>query len=169
MSINVGLVGIGHMGLLHLFSCLKLNDMAKVVAIADKSKKSRNICLKYNVNTYNDYRDLIDKENLDCLIISLPNHLKKECVKYASENSLNIFLDKPLGRNYNEAKEIFSSAEKNGIQLMVGSNYRYHPNVLKIKELYDEGRIGNAHLAHFELIMNGPFSHPLVPTPISEW
>ena len=168
-KINVGIIGLGHMGLLHFFSCLKLNSIVEVIGIADKSKNIRNKYSKYNINMYEDYHNLIDKEDLDCIIISLPNFVKKDCVKYASENSLDIFLDKPLGKNYEEAIEISHYVQKNGIRLMVGSNYRYHPNIRKVKNLYDDGRIGDIHLADFELIMNGPFSHPLVPIPISEW
>ena len=168
MTLKVGVAGIGHMGFLHLLSCLKMPHI-KVKGVADKSARNRKHLSQYKIRAYKDYRDLIDNEDLDCLIISLPNFLKKECVDYASEKNIDIFLDKPLSRNYVEAKQIADKIRRKGTRLMVGSNYRYHPSVRKIRGLWEDGRIGDVHLANFELIMNGPFSHPLTPRPIADW
>ncbi|GAH40986.1 unnamed protein product, partial [marine sediment metagenome] len=140
-----------------------MSDMVQVKGVADKSARNRNLASQYKIKAYEDYRDLINKEELDCLIISLPNFLKKECVEYAAEKGIDVFLDKPMARNYAEAKEIAHQVGRRGTRLMVGSNYRYHPSIRKIKDLWEEGRIGDVHLATSELIMNGPFSHPLTP------
>ena len=169
MSLNVGVAGIGHMGFLHLLSCLKMRDMIQVKGVADKLARNRRYASKYKIKTYEDYRDLIDNENLDCLIISLPNFLKRECVEYAAEKGIDIFLDKPMARNYEEAKKIAHQIKRRGTRFMLGSNYRYFPSVRKVKGLWEEGRIGDVHLASFELVMNGPFSHPLVPRHIADW
>jgi len=157
------------MGLLHLFSCLKMPNIIKIQGVADKSARNREYISQYKLNVYKDYRDLIDNEVLDCLIISLPNFLKNNCAKYAAEKGVDVFLDKPMARNFEEANEIAHQVEQKGTRLMVGSNYRYHPSVKRIKDLWEEGRIGDVHLSSFELIMNGPFSHPLTPKPVADW
>jgi len=41
--------------------------------------------------------------------------------------------------------------------------------VQNVKKMFDEGRVGDVVLATSELIMDGPFSHPLVPKPVPEW
>lgn len=169
MSLKVGIAGIGHMGSLHLLSCLKMPRILEVKAVADKSARNRKFAAQYNIRAYEDYRELIDDEGLDCIIVSLPNYLKKECFEHAVEKGIDVFVDKPIARNYDEAKEMAHLVERTGIRLMVGSNYRYHPSVLKIKDLWEEGRIGNVHLATYDLIMNGPFSHPLTPRPVADW
>ena len=169
MRLKVGVAGIGHMGFLHLLSCLKMSSLLKVQGVADKSARNRKLASQYKIRVYENYRDLIDKEYLECLVISLPNFLKKECAEYAAEKGIDVFLDKPMARNYAEAKEIAHQAERKGTRLMVGSNYRYHPCIKKVRGLWEEGRIGDIHLASFELIMNGPFSHPLTPRPVADW
>lgn len=166
--LRVGIVGLGRMGKLHLANALRIREV-EVVAAADKSEKNQRFAKEHHLKTYNDYAEMIDAEKLDAVIISVPNFLKKESVSYAAENNLDIFLDKPLSRNFAEAQEIFQKVEKNNVRLMVGVNYRYFDCVQKLKSILDEGKVGDIVIATSELIMNGPFSHPLVPTPVPDW
>ncbi|MEM3443164.1 MAG: Gfo/Idh/MocA family oxidoreductase [Candidatus Bathyarchaeia archaeon] len=166
--LRVGVLGLGNMGKLHLMNAMRIKGIS-VVAAADKSERSRKFAEKYHVKTYDDYRTLIDKEDLDAVIISLPNFLKKESVVYAAEHDLDVFLDKPLARSSNEAKEIVHEVENKKVRLMVGVNYRYFDSVQKLKKRLDDGEIGDVIIATSELILNGPFSHHLVPTPVPDW
>lgn len=156
------------MGKLHLMNALHI-DGINIVAVADKSAISRKCVEKYRVKTYDDYPALIDSEKPDAVIVSLPNFLKKDCVAYAAEMGLDIFLDKPISRNFAEAQEIVHKVEKEHVRLMVGVNYRYYPCVQKLKKNFDDGRIGDAVVATSDLILNGPFAHGVVPTPVPEW
>ena len=139
------------------------------MAVADKSERTRKSAGKYRVKIYDDYRKLIDSEKLDAIIVSLPNFLKKESVIYASENKLDIFLDKPLSRDFGEAQEIIRKVKKENVRLMLGVNYRYFDCMQKLKNALDEGKVGDVVIATSELVMNGPFSHPLVPTRVPDW
>jgi len=156
------------MGKLHFMNAMRIKGV-RVVAAADKSERSRKFVEKYHVKTYDDYKTLIDKEELDAVIISLPNFLKKESVIYAAEHDLDIFLDKPLSRNLADAKEIVQKVKKENVRLMVGVNYRYFDSVQKLMNTFEDGKVGDVVLATSELIMNGPFSHGLIPVPVPEW
>jgi predicted dehydrogenase len=169
LSVNIGIIGAGHMGYLHFLSCLKMKKPFQVICVADKSKNTRKKIEEFNIKTYVDYNSMLEKEELDCLIISLPNFLKKECIEISSNYCSKIFVDKPIARNYQETKDIFNITNKKGVQIMVGTNYRYHPHIQKIKEKLDMGIVGDIKLASYELIMNGPLSHPRTPRPIADW
>jgi len=78
-------------GKLHFLDALHMKDL-KVVAIADKSRINRKVAEKYHVKTYEDYTKLVDSEELDAVIISLPNFLKRESIFSASEKGLDIFV-----------------------------------------------------------------------------
>jgi len=161
-------IGLGRMGKLHFLNASHMNDV-KVVAVADKNKRNRKIAEKHHVQAYDDYEKLVDSEELDAVIISLPNFLKRESIFYATEKGLDIFVDKPLARNLAEAQEIVRKVNAGNVRLMVGVNYRYFDSVQKVKKMLDEGRVGDVVIATSELIMDGPFSHPLVPKPVPEW
>jgi len=168
MLLKVGVVGLGKMGKLHFMNALHMKDV-KVLAAADQQKNNQQLAKKYGIRVYDDYEKLFDSEDLDAVIISLPNFLKKDSIFYASEKGIDIFVDKPLARNLSEAEEIIQKVRTQDVKLMVGVNYRYFDSVQKIKNILDEGGIGDAIIATSELIMDGPFSHPLVPKPIPEW
>lgn len=166
--INVGIAGLGKMGKLHFKNSSK-NNKINLVAVADLKKSNLKIVNKKSINKYVDYKKMIESENLDAVIISLPNFLKKESIEFASENNISIFIDKPLARNLKEVEEIKNKVEKNKTQITVGVNYRYYKSCQRIKKIVNEGEIGEVVLATSELIMDGPLSHPLIPAPVPEW
>ncbi|MFX0134462.1 MAG: Gfo/Idh/MocA family protein [Candidatus Hodarchaeota archaeon] len=167
--LRVGVAGIGHMGKMHLFNLSKLKDV-KLVGVADKSKKNRALANHLGAEKiYSDYCDLFEKGKLDAVVISLPNFLHVDSVKLASENGINVMIDKPLARSVEEAKDIVSIIEKNNTRLMVSTNFRYFPHVQKLKNFIDSGIIGDVVLVTIEHIMNGPWSHPLYPAPTPDW
>jgi myo-inositol 2-dehydrogenase / D-chiro-inositol 1-dehydrogenase len=165
---NVGIIGLGNMGKLHLLNALRIDDV-RVVAAADKSEFNRKSVKKYHVKTYDDYTKMLDAEKLDAVIVSLPNFLKKDCVFYTAEKKVNIFLEKPMALNYDEAQEMVQKVEKENVRMTVGVNYRYYPCVQKLKNSFDDGRIGDAVIATSDLILSGPMSHGAVPAPVPEW
>jgi predicted dehydrogenase len=169
MSIKIGVIGAGHMGFLHLLSCLKMKNPFVVNGVADKSKNIRKKISEYNVPTYDDYKTMLEEDEFDCVIVSLPNFLKKDSIEYISDYDIDVFIDKPIARNYKETVEIKNVVERSGNQLMVGTNYRYHPNIQKVKDTLETGKAGNIWIGSYELIMNGPFSHPRTPRPIADW
>jgi predicted dehydrogenase len=166
--IRVGVIGLGHMGQLHLLNAMRI-DGVEVVAGADKSERNRKYAEERHIKTYDDYKKLIDSEKMDAVVISLPNFLKKDCVFYAAENKLNIFLDKPMARHFSEANEIVQKVDKEDVRMMVGVNYRYIPCVQKLKSTFDDGTIGEPVIATADLILNGPLSHGAVPLHVPEW
>lgn len=166
--LKVGVIGLGRMGKLHFLNAMKIAGV-QVVAVADKSESNLKVAKRLSVKTYDDYKDLINKEKLDAVVISLPNHLKRLGITYAVENNLDVFVDKPLARNIAESKDIVHEVEIQGTQLMVGVNYRHIDSVQKLKNDLDEGKIGDIVLSTSELIMDGPFSHGITPKPIPEW
>ncbi len=166
--VKVGIIGLGHMGQLHLLNAMRVKAV-EVVAGADKNEKNRGFAERFHLKTYDDYTSLIDSEKLDAVIISLPNFLKKESVFYAAENGLDIFLDKPISRNLAEAQEIVRKVDRKNVRMLVGVNYRYFPCIQKLKKKLDDGEIGDPLITTSELVLNGPISHSIVPVPVPEW
>jgi predicted dehydrogenase len=75
---KVGIIGLGHMGLLHLRNTRFIEGI-QVVAAADKSKKALTEAKTYGVkHLYKDYRELFESVSLDAVVLSLPNFLKSE-------------------------------------------------------------------------------------------
>ena len=85
--LNVGLIGLGGMGKIHFYNSLRLEN-ARLIAVADVSKKSRSLAKATGIKeVYDDYEKLLKNPAIDCLIISLPNHLRAECAIKAAERA----------------------------------------------------------------------------------
>jgi predicted dehydrogenase len=168
--IKVGIIGLGRMGMLHMMNCQKIEDV-KVVAAADSSKKALNKAKAAGVDKlYKDYHDLFNHvSDIDAVVISLPNFLHFECIQLALENGLDVFTEKPMARNVEECREIVKLVEKSGRRFMVGHCVRFVDAIEKMKENLDKGIIGSLEVATIEEVINGPFSHPRVPAPVSDW
>ncbi|MCK4478512.1 Gfo/Idh/MocA family oxidoreductase [Candidatus Bathyarchaeota archaeon] len=168
--LNVGIIGLGHMGRLHMMNCLHV-DGIKVVAAADSSKRALKKAKLVGVkNLYMDYHDLLnDSSNVNAVIISLPNFLHLESVQLALEAGLDIFVEKPLARNVKECRKIVKLVKSSGKKLMVGHCMRFIDAIEKMKVVADKGRIGNLEVVTIEQILSGPFAHGTVPAPVPEW
>jgi len=166
---NIGFVGLGKMGTLHLRNS-RFVDGTKAIAAADCLEKNLKKARSMGINRlYTDYKVMFNKENLHAVVLSLPNFLHAEVAIAAAEEGINIFIDKPLGRTVDECNAIIKAARANNIKLTVGHNYRYFECIKRIKEVYESGSLGNIESVSLDLIMDGPFSHPLEPRHVPDW
>ena len=94
--LRAGLIGFGRMGITH-YSILNTHPSVEIVAVCDRSDTMLKILEKYvDVRIYSDYVKMIDEETLDFVIISTPTDSHAEIIKYAIDNDLHVFTEKPL-------------------------------------------------------------------------
>jgi len=171
-KVNLGLIGLGFIGKVHLRNCLSLKS-ARVVAVADVSKSALKYAKNFGVRRlFTDYRELLRQPDIDAVIISLPTHLHADCAISAMEEGKHVFLEKPLARNPKEGREIVSAVRKNGVKFIVGYPFRFAPEFVKLKSELERGVLGDIQLAHAVNIAAGPFFHraeSTTPRPVPEW
>ena len=167
---RVGIIGLGRMGMLHLMNCQKI-ETVKVVAAADSSKRALKKAKAAGVDKlYKDYHELLNHaSDIDAVVISLPNFLHFECIQLALENGLDVFTEKPMANTVDECHKIVKMAEKSRGKFMVGHCMRFLDAIEKMKKNLERGIIGRLEVATIEEVINGPFSHPRVPAPVSDW
>lgn len=138
--LKIGLVGLGVVSKIHI-PIIEKQDNAKLVAVCDINND-----LKSNypyVNFYNNYKDMINNEKLDCVHICLPHYLHYEVTKFCVENGVNVFLEKPLALNYKEAIEINKIVEKNSVKVCLCLQNRLNETVEKLLEIKDSKKYGD--------------------------
>lgn len=170
--VNIGLIGLGGMGKIHFHNSMLLKN-AKLLAVADISKKSRSLAKAKGVKeVYNDYEKLLENPDIDCVIISLPTFLHAECASRAAEHGKHILIEKPLARNVKEGKQIISKAQENGIKIMVSYPLRFSQFAELKKKIY-RGCLGDIVTANATNVGTGPFFHRTVeasiPSPVPSW
>ena len=95
-----------------------------------------------SVNGYLDYREMIEKEALDGVIITSPDFCHEEHATFALKNKVAVYLEKPIAITLEGADNILKTAMDNKTRLMLGHNMRYMDFVLKMREIIQSGIIG---------------------------
>lgn len=141
--LKVGIIGYGKMGMLH-GALLCGSRKARITAICDKSFVMRfGFSRVYKgVHTYTDYKKMLQKEDLDIVVITTPPFIHVECAKEAMLKGCDVFMEKPLTTEYEKAKDFFSFCEKRKELVQVGFSNRFVPTIAYAKALVTEGRIG---------------------------
>jgi D-xylose 1-dehydrogenase (NADP+, D-xylono-1,5-lactone-forming) len=92
---------------------------------------------------YGSYEALLEDPEIEAVYISLPNTLHCEWSIRAVEAGKHVLCEKPLSRRTEDVDAAFDAADKAGRMLMEAFMYRHNPQTKRLKELVDEGAIGD--------------------------
>jgi len=123
-QLKVGVIGAGKMGLLHsgIFNNLERSILS---AISEKKKIISEIIEHFvpNVVVYENYEEMLDKEDLDIVVITTPVFLHRKMILDAIDFNTHIFVEKPLALNGKECRSILQKSSNN--KRMVGYCRRF--------------------------------------------
>ena len=85
---------------------------------------------------------MLTKESLEAVSIAVPNFLHKEVALACIARGLNILVEKPIAATIADAQEIINKAKERGVILQVGHIERFNPAVQKLKEIIQQGKLG---------------------------
>ncbi len=140
-KIRFGIIGVGQMGSIHL-SLLKERGDVVVEAVCDIDDARLEETKKKGVEKlYRDYKEMIDKEGLDAVIVSTPPKYHVEQAVYAYKKGLYVLLEKPVATSLGEARKLYSATGDTN-KVLVAFSLRYHGFYEKIKNVLDE-KLGN--------------------------
>lgn len=139
---KIGVIGVGKMGLSHLAIANKTEGL-NVTAFCDTSKLlvkalSKNI----SINGYTDHKKMIKEENLDAVLISVPNSYHFSITKECLDSGLNVFIEKPLTLDHKESQFLSEMATTKGLIGQVGYVNRFNLIFSYLKELISSNLIG---------------------------
>ncbi|SDT98769.1 Predicted dehydrogenase [Verrucomicrobium sp. GAS474] len=89
-----------------------------------------------------DWRKAVERDDVDVVDISLPQHLHHDVAVAAARAGKHLFCEKPMALSLSDAEEMLAAARKAGVKHYVNHNYRRCPAVRLARQLIDEGRIG---------------------------
>ena len=139
---KVGLIGCGKISAGHLRAFETIED-ANITAACDLVDENLEIvCEKTGAVGYKDYKEMVEKEELDLVIITLPHGLHGEATCYCAEKGLDIFLEKPMGISSEDCKNMIDTCKKCGVMLWVGHLQCYFDHNVVAKKLIKSGELG---------------------------
>lgn len=153
--IRTGFIGAGGIAHMHARDLLAQPETFRLTAVADpREEAAAAFARSYGAETvYTDYRRLLDRKDIDAVLVAVPHDLHEEVCTAAFAAGKHVLLEKPVARTLEETDRIAQAAKASGKVLLVGHNERYIPANRKIKQLVDSGVLGRIFAAktdHFQ-------------------
>ena len=137
MTVKLSIIGsgFGMYGLLPAFS--KISN-CKITSICGKdSARMQEYCTKLDLNRYSDWKEMIQNEKPNALAIAvIPKH-QHEIVKYAIENEIAVFAEKPLTTSVQDSFELNELAKKKSLPNMLDFIFPEIPEWVKAKKIIE--------------------------------
>jgi predicted dehydrogenase len=142
-KVRVGLIGSGFISAIHADSLKRCGD-AELTAVASPSPgKAAAFAEKHGMaHHFTDYRQLLALEEIDMVVIGIPNDLHLGCALAAAAAGKHIVLEKPMCRNLAEADEMIAACRKAKVKLMYAEELCFAPKYVRLKQLLDSGALG---------------------------
>lgn len=150
--ITVGCIGVGWQGTSNMEGFLAEKD-CRVVAVCDVDKShlenARRLVNLSNQSddcrTYHDFRELLARDDIDAVMLGLPDHWHALVAIAAAQAGKDIYGEKPLSHSLKEGRAMVDAVAKHGRIWQTGSWQRSESNFRFGAELVRNGRLGKIH------------------------
>lgn len=129
-NIKIGLLGVGHLGKIHL-KCL-MGTPFEVVGLYDTDQERASaLAAEYGVRAFQSVADML--EAVDAVDIVTPTTTHYDLAEQAMRAGKHCFIEKPVTTTTEEAEKLFALQQQTGLLVQVGHVERYNPAILALK------------------------------------
>ncbi len=170
--IKAGICGFGGLGHVHANSLWSLADVA-VSAVCDinpeqlaKKEVAFNIAQEASqfdistANTYTAFSEMLDREELDVVVIALPTDLHADYSIEAMKRGCHVFCEKPMSLSDADCVRMIEARDKYNRQLAIGQCLRFWPEYEYLLECIRDGRFGKLQSLFMERMGGYPSQDP---------
>ena len=158
--IRIGVIGYGYWGP-NIVRNFHGNGRSRVVTVCDKIPKSlERVRQSYpEMPVTGDCNDLLKATDIDAVAIVTPVWTHYELAKAALENGKHVFVEKPFTSSTAQAEELIELAERKNLKIMVDHTFLFTGAVNRIRELIDNGTLGDLYYYDSTRVNLGLFQH----------
>ena len=142
---RVAVIGCGSHGT-RLARAIDLHPLCAVVCGVNRGQEGLDLfCERFGVHGYNDYREMLDKEQFEIALMGLPVNVNAEIVTACAEKDgvVGIMSEKPVATSLAEADGAIEACGSRGIPWASGDMFRNSPQIWKARKLVEAGEIGD--------------------------
>ncbi len=161
-QVVVGVIGVGVRGKQLIRNIKHLPGKGRVAAICDcDARKIAETVQEHRADwkCYEDYRRLIEQQDLDGVMICTPHHQHVLPAMLACQAGLDVYVEKPLSNYVNEGRALVKAARKYGRVVQTGSQQRTMEMNRFACELVRDGGIGKVKVVE-AVCFGGPMLYP---------
>ena len=162
--IRVGVIGAGFGAAVHVPALQYLPDTEVVAVCSRRADRAAAVAAEHGVPSFvTDYRELVRDPAVEAVVVATPPYLHHGMALAALEAGKHVLCEKPMARNLAEARDMVKLADRMGVVAVVNHEFRFAPVRARIKELIDEGYLGEPHAATLvahRSSLNDPYGRP---------
>src|ERR1700676_795416 len=158
--IRVGVIGYGHLGP-DILRNFQGHEKADVVAVCDKNPKSLSRVRRTHpeVPVTSDHMEVLTSTQVDVVAVVTPVWTHFELAKLALENGKHVFVEKPFTCTTAQAEDLIELAERKHLKIMVDHTFLFTGAVRRIRQLIDDGTLGELYYYDSTRVNLGLFQH----------
>ena len=142
-KVRFGLIGAGYIAHYHARAIIEHKHSEIIAVCGLEEKLLQQFARKYSISeTTIDAFDLIQREDIDAVVISTPNKFHAPFAIEFLKNGKDVFIEKPMAMNVQEGEEVTKTARENKRLVCVGHMWRFDTEVNYIKSVVESGEIG---------------------------
>lgn len=146
-TVRWGIISTARIGETAFIPALRQTTRGELVAVASRSQESATaFAQKHEIpRAFDSYEAMLASDEIDAVYNPLPNTMHREWTMAAARHGKHIFCEKPLAVTPAEAQEMIDACEQAGVLLVEAFVFLLHPQTLKLRQLLDDGVIGELH------------------------
>ena len=157
--VRLGCIGLGEVFEYVHVPIVEADARIEAVAVADVChERQAAVARQFDCRGVDDWRDLIDDEDIDAVLICTPHHLHAEPALAALRLGKHVLVEKPMAATVRDCELMCDAARESGAVLMVAENYYYEPGLQQIAQLIRSGAIGE--VTGMRLLQANPGIYP---------
>jgi len=161
-DIKVGLIGYGYWGP-NLLRNLQETDGVEVTRCVDRRPERRAAASKRypTVRVSAEADEIVNDSEIDAVVLATPVFTHHDLAKLALDANKHVLVEKPMTRTVREAEELIKLADSKNLVLMVDHTFVYTGAVRRMKEIIDEGQLGELYYLDSVRVNLGLFQHDI--------
>ena len=159
-TVRYGLISTARIGFTAHVPAAKDSPNSEIVAVSSRNLETAQAAAKEHdiPLAFGSYQEMIDSDQIDAVINTLPNSMHHEWTIKAAEAGKHILCEKPLSATMAEAREMKAAAEANNVVLVEAFTPRWTRQLRSIRELVANREIGD--IIHLESSVMYPLANP---------
>ena len=147
-QLNIGIIGAGRIGKVHMQSITYNVPTAKVLGITDVFKDGlQELADKYGIEkVYEDYKEMLADKDIDAVLVCSSTDTHADISIEAAKAGKHVFCEKPVDLTPEKVQAVIDAVAEAGVKLQVGFNRRFDHNFAHVRSLINEGKVGNLEL-----------------------
>ncbi|WP_142412984.1 Gfo/Idh/MocA family protein [Hathewaya massiliensis] len=149
--LKFAIIGCGRISYKHVEAIVSNKEEAVLVSVCDvveekaiekKNQYIEEMGKEYEVSVYTDYKEMLQKEDIDVICIATESGYHPDIAIYCMEHKKHVIVEKPMALSIEDADRMIACSKENGVKLCVSHQNRFNKPIQQLRTAVEKNRFG---------------------------